>query len=197
MTPKQLHYLTTLLLKQKKEIEKQVENPPIAWSNELSAYDNHPADMASETYEMDKERTLYDHQKRVLQQIIKSLQQINKVNKGNYGICCICKKEIPFERLAIIPYTNQCISCAENIKVAGPLDTRRHSAMKTPLNPDIELKQEIEIIQKLQSYGSSDNMQDILGMEVYEDIYEQYDSQKEEDPLEQISNEDYKKQLYD
>ena len=40
-------------------------------------------------------------------------------------------------------------------------------------------------------------MQDVIGMEDYEDFYEQYDLQHEEDPIEKISNEDYKKQLYD
>ena len=67
MQQKQLKYLTKLLLKQKKEIEKQVQEFSTTWINELSLYDNHPADIASETYEMDKERTLYNHQKRVLE----------------------------------------------------------------------------------------------------------------------------------
>ena len=58
MQQKQLKYLTKLLLKQKKEIEKQVQEFSTTWINELSLYDNHPADIASETYEMDKERTL-------------------------------------------------------------------------------------------------------------------------------------------
>ena len=43
------------------------------------------------------------------------LEQINnaleRIHKGTYGICLICKKEIPRERLEAIPYAFMCIDC--------------------------------------------------------------------------------------
>lgn len=43
------------------------------------------------------------------------LEQINnaieRMRKGTYGICLVCKKEIPKERLEAIPYAFMCISC--------------------------------------------------------------------------------------
>lgn len=43
------------------------------------------------------------------------LEQINnaleRIRKGTYGICLVCKKEIPRERLEAIPYAFMCISC--------------------------------------------------------------------------------------
>lgn len=43
------------------------------------------------------------------------LQMINnaldRIKQGKYGICLICKKEIPKERLELIPYAFMCLDC--------------------------------------------------------------------------------------
>ena len=43
------------------------------------------------------------------------LDQINnaleRIKKGTYGICLVCKREIPRERLEAIPYAFMCINC--------------------------------------------------------------------------------------
>jgi DnaK suppressor protein len=36
---------------------------------------------------------------------------LEKIKKGNYGICERCKKEIPLERLEVIPEARYCINC--------------------------------------------------------------------------------------
>jgi len=36
---------------------------------------------------------------------------LEKIEKGNYGICEKCGKEIPIERLAIYPEARVCLSC--------------------------------------------------------------------------------------
>jgi len=45
------------------------------------------------------------------------LVQINRalahIEAGDYGICDSCGKNIPAERLEILPYSDLCISCAE------------------------------------------------------------------------------------
>lgn len=45
-----------------------------------------------------------------LQQVNRALEQIKN---NNYGICNVCKKEIPRERLEVIPETNICLECKE------------------------------------------------------------------------------------
>ncbi len=44
------------------------------------------------------------------------LQQIDnaldRINQGTYGRCVKCGKEIPEERLEVLPYALMCISCA-------------------------------------------------------------------------------------
>lgn len=37
---------------------------------------------------------------------------IDRINQNKYGICLVCGKEIPKERLEILPYALMCIDCA-------------------------------------------------------------------------------------
>ncbi len=45
------------------------------------------------------------------------LEQINialaRIEQNEYGNCTVCKKAISAERLEAIPFTNNCIDCAE------------------------------------------------------------------------------------
>ena len=36
-----------------------------------------------------------------------------KVNKGTYGICTSCGKQIPIKRLILVPVAAQCVPCKE------------------------------------------------------------------------------------
>ena len=38
-----------------------------------------------------------------------------KIDDPDFGICIECEEEIPFARLTIIPETDFCVQCAENI----------------------------------------------------------------------------------
>ena len=38
----------------------------LEWTDELSSYDNHPADLGSETFEMEKQLALNVHQQNIL-----------------------------------------------------------------------------------------------------------------------------------
>lgn len=90
--------------------------------SELSVYDNHPADIATETYETEMRQNLKDHEKRILKEIDNAL---SKIHKGTYGICEDCGKEIELERLKILPSTRFCVNCKdESYTIKGKLDTR-------------------------------------------------------------------------
>jgi YteA family regulatory protein len=80
------------------------------WSRELSAYDNHPADSASETYQREQQVGLIDSQRRILSMIE---DVIAKMDDGTYGLCENCAREIPAERLEAIPFTLLCRECRE------------------------------------------------------------------------------------
>lgn len=75
---------------------------------ELSTYDNHPADVGSEMFERGKDFALREEAMLVIGAIDDAL---DKIQKGQYGRCEVCGKDIPIERLDAIPYTTQCVNC--------------------------------------------------------------------------------------
>jgi len=75
---------------------------------ELSMYDNHPADIGTESFERSKDIGLKDLAERRLKEIDEAL---SRINQGDYGICKECGKEIPEERLEAVPSTDLCYDC--------------------------------------------------------------------------------------
>ncbi len=62
---------------------------PYQSSGELSSYDNHPGDQATELYEREKDLALLDHEREHLRDIDYSLKQIEN---GTYGTCEVSGK---------------------------------------------------------------------------------------------------------
>lgn len=75
-------------------------------TGELSLYDNHPADIATELYEREKNLALSEHHENELKKVEKALEAIKN---DEYGNCLECGKEIPFERLQAVPTTLYCV----------------------------------------------------------------------------------------
>lgn len=76
---------------------------------ELSSYDNHPADLGTETFFMEQDKGLIDKLNNTLAEIEESILELRSYT---YGICKTCGKEIQKERLELIPYLKICIDCA-------------------------------------------------------------------------------------
>ncbi|MCI0401269.1 MAG: TraR/DksA C4-type zinc finger protein [Gammaproteobacteria bacterium] len=36
-----------------------------------------------------------------------------RIDRDEYGICTVCGKTIPKERLQVLPYSDRCVSCAQ------------------------------------------------------------------------------------
>jgi len=84
---------------------------------ELSTYDQHPADVASEVFERSKDFALREDALFKLQAIKHALQRLKD---GTYGICEACGKQIPYERLEAVPDTTQCVDCRAGAEEAVP-----------------------------------------------------------------------------
>ncbi|KGX86839.1 TraR/DksA C4-type zinc finger protein [Pontibacillus litoralis] len=72
---------------------------------ELSNYDNHPGDTASELYEREKDIALNEHAEKELSDIVDAL---HRMSSGDYGRCVSCGEPIPYDRLEAIPTTKYC-----------------------------------------------------------------------------------------
>jgi RNA polymerase-binding protein DksA len=77
---------------------------------ELSDYDQHPADNATETFERERDLAVEDTAQVILRQ---SEAALKKIEDGTYGTCERCGKPITAARLEAIPYTPYCIEDAE------------------------------------------------------------------------------------
>lgn len=87
-------------------------------TGELSAYDNHPADLGSETFERGKDLSRRRDLQRALADVDGALARLED---GTYGYCQRCGRPIPRERLEALPATPYCVACAEEL-AAAPRD---------------------------------------------------------------------------
>lgn len=76
--------------------------------SELSTYDNHPADVATELYERSKDLGLLEVTRNQIAQIDEALVAIQR---GNYGLCHNCGKHISEKRLLALPQALLCVQC--------------------------------------------------------------------------------------
>jgi RNA polymerase-binding protein DksA len=109
------NHFRELLLEERKRVAAAIENLQEDHAGTLSdeageetAYDNHLADTATETYDRELDYTLEENSEHVLAEIDAALKRIED---GTYGICTNRGEQIPVERLEARPYATLCIDC--------------------------------------------------------------------------------------
>lgn len=114
LSKEQINMLQQQLLEHKNDIEQSLKQNeafqlqrghPHDSSGELSSYDNHPADEATELFERGKDLALKEHLQKEMEDIERALKAIVA---GTYGQCITCGRSIPYERLQVIPATVYC-----------------------------------------------------------------------------------------
>ncbi|HEX2047556.1 MAG TPA: TraR/DksA C4-type zinc finger protein [Acidimicrobiales bacterium] len=73
---------------------------------ELSSYDQHQADMGTETFEREKDLSILEQVEAELADVEHALRRLDD---GTYGTCEVCGREIPEERLEALPATRLCL----------------------------------------------------------------------------------------
>jgi YteA family regulatory protein len=163
----QIEALGDKLLKEKREIGKHfemndtVEKTALTDSTgELSSYDNHPADMATETFERERDNAIDDAFSQRLEEIDQALARIEN---GTYGVCVVCGEPIPYERLEAIPSAPTCLEDAP--KPGDPAGRPVEEQVMTPPPSGAgESRQrnagrfdDADAWKDVESYGSSDS----------------------------------------
>src|SRR5690625_4487465 len=171
LTKEQTNKFKNMLIKRQSQLIHQVQDhfglefAQTESVGELSSYDNHPADMATELYEREKDIALNEHAEKELEAINEALHAIEE---GTYGICKECSMDIPLERLLAIPTAETCMEHAEKntIKRERPVEEEVYSPN---INPD-EKTSEIQVIydaedawQEVSRFGSSNTPSDYYG----------------------------------
>ncbi|MGQ9533301.1 MAG: TraR/DksA C4-type zinc finger protein [Desulfotomaculales bacterium] len=123
-----LECLKRMLLQEKQELTRRLEaleeglHTTLGGSvGELSTYDNHPGDIATETAERSKDLALRED---VQDRLVAVENALQKMAEGTYGRCDLCGGQIPEARLAVIPYADFCYGCQLEVE-KGILPRRR------------------------------------------------------------------------
>jgi RNA polymerase-binding transcription factor DksA len=91
-------------------IRERLAVPQRESGGDVALADQHPADIASETEarELDLARqTMFEARLGLIDEALRRLE------RGEYGRCVICGREIPQERLELVPETPFCVEDAE------------------------------------------------------------------------------------
>ncbi|GKU84788.1 hypothetical protein NCCP28_41840 [Niallia sp. NCCP-28] len=142
---------------------------------ELSSYDNHPADMATELYEREKDYALEEHDQSELNKINNALQAIEK---GTYGVCRVSGQDIPYERLEAVPtaltlkeYSPE-QSVAQDRPVEEELLEPAHGNVYRHYDTD-GVRDYDDSFQEVARYGTSETPSDLRGdFEDYGSLYD-------------------------
>jgi RNA polymerase-binding transcription factor DksA len=76
--------------------------------SEVSGYDDHPADLASETFEREKDQAMVDALEATIGRVELAME---KLKLGTYGVCDGCGNKITKKRLDAVPYATLCVEC--------------------------------------------------------------------------------------
>ena len=179
-----LHYKKTLLRKKQEEedLSRSIWENGLSQSltdsiSEFSAYDNHPADIAAETFERSKDMALRENSQRLLQDIEQALQRIED---ETYGTCVTCGKSIPAERLRVAPQALTCARCSrkeENITSNRPVEEEMDDVFTGIFEdqPDSAAYDGEDAWQEVDRYGTSNAVGDVPGARSVKDAFHHSD----------------------
>ncbi|WP_438446332.1 TraR/DksA C4-type zinc finger protein [Gorillibacterium sp. sgz5001074] len=123
VTSKQIKRLRKRLLEEKALLEQRMDDHAnfgltdsmLRETGELSAYDNHPADLGTEMFERAKDIALAENAEHHLTDVNRALSDIEA---GTYGICKACGNPIPAPRMEALPTAEFCVEHAPNQTVS-------------------------------------------------------------------------------
>lgn len=190
LTEKQITKLKKQLIEQKNGLtdNKQTKENEITSHaslrdsiDELSTVDNHPADLATELYDREKDLALKTHTEDVLSEVEAALERIEN---GTYGVCATCNEEIPYDRLCAIPHTTFCIEHSQPKTVPTDRPVEEDTILPAVDNsfsnrePNDSLQDDEDSFRLVASYGNSDTPSDFEGdYDHYNDLYDDDEDQ--------------------
>ncbi|MFJ8063503.1 TraR/DksA C4-type zinc finger protein [Psychrobacillus sp. NPDC096426] len=153
--------LKITLQKRLDELEHSMDNEEEFETTELSNYDNHPADNATDLADKHTRLALRKHYEEEIEDIKEALAAIDE---GTYGVCSECGKEIPMERLEAVPTTTTCVEHAQqevNEEIRPVEESLLNSTTDQPVeDEDPRLRDYSNSFEILEEVGSSDTPSD-------------------------------------
>ena len=94
-------------------MERTANGGDLERATEISSYDDHPADLASETFEREKDLALESNITDLLGKVNTALE---KMDEGSYGMCDACGVEINPTRIEALPWASLCRDCQDRME---------------------------------------------------------------------------------
>lgn len=143
------------------ELEHSIDNDEEFETTELSNYDNHPADNATDLMDKHTRLALRRHYEDEIADIKEAL---TAMDEGTYGICTECGEEIPFARLEAIPSATTCVEHAQqevNMEIRPLEESLLNATTDQPVeDEDPRIRDYENSFEILEEVGSSDTPSD-------------------------------------
>jgi RNA polymerase-binding protein DksA len=94
--------------------ERTTKTAEMELATEPSGYEDHPADIASETFEREKDLAMAESVQTTLRRVNEAL---DKLDHGTYGRCDSCGQPISEQRLKALPFATLCVTCQERSEI--------------------------------------------------------------------------------
>lgn len=195
-----IEHFKNKLLNEKKHVEMLIDqlkendmlNQEREIYTELSYYDNHPADTATELEQLEKGLALEKNELIILNKIDDSLA---KIEEGTFGKCNRCGKPIPEERLEFLPYAEFCVKCQSELNDHLPMERNNRPVEEVVLGRPFGYG--FEDYEDHVEFDAEDSYEKVDMFNMLGYTQEEYHGPGYVEPIEKISNAQYKAQLPD
>ena len=160
MTDNQMKKLKDRLNYGLEDIKNRIHEDPFLETTELSNYDNHPADNATDLTDQNTEMAIENHKEEEVEKIEAALQAMEE---GTYGICTVCGEDIPYERLDALPTALTCIKHSSHDVEPDSRPAEEailNSSTDHPVRDDGGVIDHENSFKDVEEFGSSDTPQD-------------------------------------
>lgn len=112
MEANQFSHLKKQLTDELLNLQAHLHEEPTAENSDISSVETHPADAATDLMIVTTEITMDDFKEEEIEKIQLALKAMEE---GTYGHCIICNKEIPYERLEVVPTALTCVEHSDDV----------------------------------------------------------------------------------
>lgn len=161
MRQKQLNTLKEQLTKELADVKSRLHTDKHLETTELSNYDNHPADNATDLTDQNTEMAIEQHKVDEIEQLESALKAMEE---GTYGKCEVCGEDIPIERLEALPMARTCIDHANHDFDTDSRPSEEAilgSSTEHPVKDEGGVRDYEDSFEDVEKFGSSDTPQDV------------------------------------
>lgn len=134
LTERDLTHFKKKLTRLKHEMLEVIDaNKPLSFEDygELASYDSHFADTATQLEEREVQFSIKDSAQHILNEVN---QALDRIRSGTYGKCVDTGKDIPYDRLEVLPYAKRTVNAQEKLDELADSVPQTELSFSTPID---------------------------------------------------------------